>query len=201
MRSLIFDERSRRPSPRQARQGFLEDSARALAMRAGLGDAENPTRIDDLAAATTGWAGPDAGAGFRTRALASFARLGLSDRDFLLAPVGGLLEGDFHVVTEVVAALGLSGVGPAAAEEVFEDAAAAEYLAEDLERVVEGAAAISAGPAVERGVAVLVIKGPLLRVAQDFVGLAEFLELSPRPPCRPGSCPDDTSVRACGRPS
>ena len=51
--------------------------------------------------------------------------------------MGGLLEGDFHVVAEIVAPLGLGWVGPAAAEEVLEDAAAAEDLAEDLERIVE----------------------------------------------------------------
>src|SRR5271157_3833380 len=89
----------------------------------------------------------------------------------------GLLKSDLHVVAEIVAPLGLGHVGSAAAEEVFEDPPAAENLAEDLEWIVEPPGAISARPAVEGGVAVLIVEGALLGIAQDFIGLAEFFEL------------------------
>jgi hypothetical protein len=42
---------------------------------------------------------------------------------------------------------------------------------------VEGAGSIATRPAVEGGVAVLIVKGPLLRVAKDLVGFAELLEV------------------------
>ena len=90
--------------------------------------------------------------------------------------MGGFFEGDFHIVAEVLASLRLSGVGPAAAEEFIQDAAAAENVAEDLEGVMETAAPISARATVEGVVAVLVVGGALLRIAQNFVGFAQFFE-------------------------
>jgi hypothetical protein len=79
--------------------------------------------------------------------------------------LGRLVEGDLHVVAEIIAPLGLAWVGPAAAEEVVEYAAAAEDLAEDLKRIVESTGSIATCAAVERRVAVLVVEGSLLRVA------------------------------------
>ena len=68
----------------------------------------------------------------------------------------------------------------AAAEEAFKNAAAAaEDLAENVERIVKAAAEAAARPArarIERGVAVLVVGGAFLRIAQRLVSLAEFLE-------------------------
>ena len=91
--------------------------------------------------------------------------------------MGGFLERDFHVVTEIVAPLGLAWVGPAAAEEVFEDSTAAEDFPEDLKRIVEATGSITTCAAIEGGVAVRVVEGALLWVAHDFIRLAEFLEL------------------------
>ncbi len=145
-------------------------------MRARLGDAEDAARVNYLPAPAAARTGPDAGTGFRTRALANVAWRRLVDRDFLLAPERGLLEGDLHVVAEIVAALRLAWVGPAAAEEILEYPTAAEDLAEDLERIMEAPAAKAACAAVESRVAMLVVERALLRIAQDFVSLTEFLE-------------------------
>jgi hypothetical protein len=70
-----------------------------------------------------------------------------------------------------------------AAEKIFKNAAAAraaEDFAEDVERIVKVAiaetAAARAHARVERRVAVLVVGGAFIRVAQRLVSLAEFLE-------------------------
>src|SRR5207237_742805 len=100
-------------APAGAAAGFarlLDHPPRPLAMRAGLGDAENPTRTHDLSAAAAGRTGFSLRSGFGSRAAAGIAALGLCDRDFLFASVGGFLEGDLHVVTEIVAPLRLCGI-------------------------------------------------------------------------------------------
>src|ERR1019366_7928216 len=55
-------------------------------------------------------------------------------------------------------------------------ATAAEDFAEDVERVVEPAAGGLAAARPERRVAELVVGGAFLRVGEDLIGFAEFLE-------------------------
>src|ERR1043166_5410493 len=141
---------------------FLYDAPGALAVRTGLGDAENAARADHLAASAAGGANPRARAGFGSRTRAVGAPLRLRNGDFLFAAVGGFLEGKFQVVTQVVAALGLGWVRPAPAEKVLEDAAAAKDFAEDLEGIVETGPA-SERAAIESGVAVLIVGGAFPR--------------------------------------
>ena len=119
---------------------------------------------------------------FRAGAVAGLALVELGDGNFLFAAERGLFERDFQIVTQIVAALRARRI-LAAAEDVFKNAAAAraEDLAENVERIVEAAARRSRRRAgalarVKRGVAVLVVGGAFLRVAQRLVGLAEFLE-------------------------
>ena len=73
--------------------GPVNDPPRALATRAGLGDAENAAGADDLAPAAAGGADTASGAGFRAGAVAGLALVQFGDGDFLLAPVGGFLKG------------------------------------------------------------------------------------------------------------
>ncbi len=128
--------------------------------------------------------GAQLGTGFRAGAVAGVALVELGDGDFLFAAERGFFERDLQVVTQIVAAL-RAGRVVAAAEKIFKNAAAsaaAKHFAENVERIVEAAAAgkaaaARAGAGIKGGVAVLVVGGALLRVAQDFVGLAEFLEI------------------------
>ena len=90
---------------------------------------------------------------------------------------------DLEVVAEVGPTAPPSAAAPPAAEEFLEHAphataasASAEYLAEDIERVVEPASASAASALGESGVPVAVVGGAFFVVAQDVVGLAEFLE-------------------------
>src|SRR5439155_4251855 len=86
-------------------------------------------------------------------------------------------EANLHVVTKVFPALRLARVGPSAAKEILKNTPAAKHLAKHIERIMETASGESAGAPIERRVAVSIVSGPLLRVAKDFVGLAQFFEL------------------------
>jgi len=131
-----------------------------------LRDAENAAGTDDLAAPSANRADLGRRALFGAAAVARFALAQFGDVDFFLAPLGGLQESQFHVVAQIVAALGAAGAPFAAAEKVLEDAGAAEDFAEDVARIVEaGAAAAGAGAGVESGVAVLIVGGACLRIA------------------------------------
>src|SRR6185312_4045273 len=83
----------------------------------------------------------------------------------------GLLDGDLHVVAEISAALAtgaLAAASPAAHE-------VAENVVEDVgHRGAEVARKSGAGAAIlEGGVAVTVVGGPLLRVAQALISGAD----------------------------
>src|SRR5690606_23112992 len=69
----------------------------------------------------------------------------------------------------------------AAAEKLVEDAATtAEDIAEDIERIVESTASAAttctAHPRIERIMAVLIVGGAFLRVAQRFISFPKFFE-------------------------
>ena len=125
----------------------------------------------------------------RAGAAAHLARGQLVDLDLLLHPRRRFLQADLEVVAQVAAALAALAVGAAAvlaAEELLEDAAraavatarAAEYLPDQGEGVdaARGSPARPGGALRERRVPVAVIRGALVGVAEDVVGLAEFLE-------------------------
>jgi hypothetical protein len=96
------------------------------------------------------------------------------------------LQGDLHAVAQIAAALRAVATTAAAAtstaEELLEDAtaAAAEDLAEDIEGIVEATATGggAAHAASEGGVAVAIIGGAFLIVAEHVVGLSDLLELA-----------------------
>jgi hypothetical protein len=146
-----------------------------------LCDAEYAARADDLPAPATGRTGLRGRARFGAGTAARLARLQFRNRNLLFGAQHGLLEGNLHVVTKVGAALRPGGITPLAAEQLVEDAAraAAKDFAENFKRVVESAAAKTtrARARVKGGVAVLVVSGALLRVAQRFIGFAQFFEL------------------------
>ena len=99
-----------------------------------------------------------------------FALVELGDGNFLFAAERGFFERDFHIVAQIIAALRAGRI--LAAAEMFSKmlppAAAAEDFAENIERIVEPAAAAAAAGALARvkgRVAVLVVGGAFLRVA------------------------------------
>src|SRR5262249_44716564 len=130
-------------------------------------DAEYPSRRDHLSPPVASGASLGPGARLGAGAMTNVTLLRFSYRNFLFAPARRLLKGDFHVITQIVAALGLSWIAASAApKKVLEDAPAAKDFTENLERIVETSRASpkAAGPAVEGGVPVLIVRGPLLRI-------------------------------------
>lgn len=130
-----------------------------------------------------GGAGLATGTGFSAAAVAILALLELGEGDFLFDAHDGFFESDLHVVAQIGAALGAGGIGvAAAAEKIVENTAAAtaaaEDFAEDFEWIVEaaGSRTEAAGTGIEGAVAVLIVGGALLGIAEDFVGFADFLE-------------------------
>src|ERR1700722_3935915 len=95
---------------------LVNNTAQAFATRAGLRDAENAARTDDLAASAAHRASLGRGAVFRPAAVAGFARAEFAGANFLLAALGGLEKSQFHVVTQIITALGAAGASFAAAE-------------------------------------------------------------------------------------
>ena len=129
-----------------------------------------------MTAATAGRALPNVRAGLSALAPANITLLRLGNGHFLLATVSGLLEANFHVVAEVVAALRLARILPGAAKKIVENAPAAEHFTENLERIMKASAAKSAGAAVKCGMAILVISRALLWIIEHLVGLAQFFK-------------------------
>ena len=162
--------------------GLVDHAARSFAARAGLLNLENAPRRDHLAAPAAGVAGVEVGALLRAAAGAGLAGIQFGNADLLLAAVRRLVEGDLQIVTQIRAAQRAGGIRPTArAKEIVENAAAA-LLAEDLAKDLKGIVKVVAAPGgptarVKRAVAVLIVGGALLRIAQGLVGFAEFLEL------------------------
>src|SRR5919204_1247288 len=111
--------------------------------------------------------------GLRAAPLADAARFEARDLKGLLGAEDSLLERDREVITQVGAPLRAAPRAP--------PRRAAKEGVELLEDVGEGAEALEAleaavALAVESGVAKLVVDAALLRVGEDFVGLADFFE-------------------------
>ena len=159
---------------------FVHHAPLPFAMRTRLRDAENPARRQHLAASAASAAGARLRTRLGARALAALALVELGDGNFLLATERGFFQRNFQIVTQVIAALRAGGIA-AAAKHIFKNAAAraAKNFAENIERIVKvcAATAARARARVEGRVAVLVVSGALLRVAQNFVGVAQLLEL------------------------
>ena len=121
-----------------------------------LGNAEDAARIDNLTATAAGRAGFGAGTRFGARTLARLAAFRLGDGDLFLAAVGRFLEGDLHIIPEIVTPPRLRGIGPAAAKKIVENvAAAAEDFPKYLERVVKAAAVSKGAGATIKGPAII----------------------------------------------
>ena len=91
--------------------------------------------------------------------------------------MSGLFEADLQIVSEIITPLRLARVLPAAAKQVFENAAAAEHFPEHFKRIMKPPSSKPTRPALECRVAVLVVGGAFLRIAQNFVSLTQLLEL------------------------
>ena len=133
------------PWPLQVVQGLGDDLAGAVAVRAGLLDAEEAlAHLHRARPLQVPRAGLGAGAGLSAAAVAGVAGLpGEGCGSALLAVIGGLFERDFHRVAD----RSLPAVDLLAAAAAPPPPAAAEDVAEDVaERLGETAEAFAPGP-------------------------------------------------------
>src|SRR5690606_32908897 len=115
-------------------------------------------------------------AGFCAAAVAGIAIFPAGHADFGVKALSGLLQRDFQRVFEVGATVYLRSTATATAA-----GGAAKNLAENVaERISKAAAHTGATHArrvrIDPGVAIAIIRGTLLFIAQDFVGFLDFLE-------------------------
>ena len=154
----------------------LDHGSRALAHRTGAGHAEEALLVTHLTLPSALLAGAGCLTAGGARAVAAFAEFAAAHGDVLLHAKGGVLKGDAQVLAQVVAAHGAraSTAAPSAAKHVSKAEDVAEDVAEVhlLEAALRGAGATGG----EGVVAVTVVGGALLGIAQDAVGLAALLE-------------------------
>src|SRR5690606_14111768 len=150
---------------------------------AGALDLEEAVGLAHAPGAAAGVADGRLGARLGARAVADLAGHQGRDGDLDLGPLIGLLQGDLEIVAQVRAAarpVVLASAAAPAAEGVPEGVA--EDLGEDVVDVVEAGAALADGIAPARARAVharmaeTFVRGVLLVVGQDGVGLGNLLE-------------------------
>src|SRR5437762_404131 len=115
----------------------------------------------------------------RAAAMALIAGVELPNFDLFLCTEGSFFQRDLHIVTQIRAALPLVSATAAAAapEKTLENstAAAAERLAENIERIVKSAAKPLAALS-EGGMPIPVVGRAFVSIDQHVVGLAQLLE-------------------------
>ena len=164
----------------------------AVAGAAGAADREEALLVEDLAAAVAGGAGGRAAARLAAAALAALAALHARHLDLGAHAEHRVFEADLQVVADVFAAL--RARAPAPPPPPAEQVAEAEEIAQDVAEIGErfGVEAAGRRRALHARVAEAVVGGALLRIAQDAVRFAGFLEFlfgrRDRPDCgRDGS--------------
>src|ERR1700682_6484942 len=157
---------------------LLNDLAHATATRTGLRDLEKSAGADDLAASAARRAID--GARPRLGAFAAAFRAGIefANFDLLVDAESRFFERDLHVVAQIGAALAPFAISRGgAAEKRFENspAPAAKDFAENIERIMETAAAPA--HALRKGrMTEAIVSRALIGIDQDVVGFAELFE-------------------------
>ena len=153
-----------------------DHAARSLACGASTSDAEETLLIPNLPAPLAGTAGSWTFSGSRTRTLTLLAGLVAANRDFRFHAEKGFLKFERQIFAKIGAALHSAA---AAAATTAEHIAETEKLAEDVAEILEHAR-IESGAlrsrATESSMSIAVVHGPLFRVGEDRVSLADFLE-------------------------
>src|SRR5438094_4740419 len=157
---------------------FFNNLSDSPAARTGLRHLEKTAGTDHLSASAAGWTIDRARAGLGAATVALIASVQLANFDFFLRAKCGFLQRDLHIVTQIGTTLPfVRATGAAATEKTLENSAtaAAEGLAENIERIVESAPK-TAGALRKCGVSVPIVGGTLIGVDQDVVGFAQFLK-------------------------
>src|SRR5215471_1131711 len=160
------------PGARARRAGIIDDLAAALAGRTGPLEREETLGVTDASLTAAGRTSLGFGAGLGAGARAALA--GHRGRDAHLGGLAeiGFLQGDFHVVAQIGAALAAAAASAATAahaEQVIED------VGEGGSHIAEAVGRAGAGM-LEGGVAEAVIGRALVGILEDLVGLVDLFE-------------------------
>src|SRR5215472_11244582 len=154
--------------------GIADHRAAPLTRRAGAGNAEETLLIADLATATAAAAGRGFAAG-ASGTSAGLAVLMTTVGDFLFGTENGFFEFQRDVFAKVCAALcARTAARAGAAEQVTEPEELAENIAEILK--YGGVKADARACAPDSSMSEAIVQAALLRIRQDRVGFAAFLE-------------------------
>src|ERR1019366_2067017 len=156
---------------------IADDLAAAVAGAAGAANGEDALLVEDFSAAVAGGAVGGPAAGFAAGALAALAALHARHLDFSAHAEHGVLEAEFQIVAHILAALRAGAFAPPAAG-IAEEVAEAEEIAQDIAEIGKGFGIVTGGTAgaLHARMAEAIVGGALLRIAQDAIGLAGFLE-------------------------
>src|ERR1700758_2780682 len=108
--------------------------------------------------------------------MAHLARHPARHADLRVVAVRGLLERDLHAVAQIGATIDLR-TRPAAAATCRLPEDVAEDIAESVGKATEALRTGSTHVRIDAGVAVLIVRGPLLRIRQHFIGFLGLLEM------------------------
>src|ERR1700683_4618238 len=150
---------------------IANDGSGAAAGAAGAGDREKSLLVADLPASLAVWTSRGSASGGRTGAAAALADLHAANRDLRLLAEDRFFEFDGEVVADRATLLDARGTAAAADVEHF-----AEQIPEDGRDVLGAERIAIEARCAEAGVAVTIVGGALLRVAQHLIGLAACLE-------------------------
>ena len=149
----------------------VDHLAAALAGRTRPLQCEESLRMADASLTATCWTGFGSGAGLGARARTGFAgHRGWNAYLGILSRIG-LLQGDFHVVAQIGAALAAAA---ASAPPATHPEQVIEYVGEGRRYVAKAASARTG--VLECGVAEAVVSGALVRILEDFISLVDLLE-------------------------
>src|SRR5258706_1608058 len=154
--------------------GIFDHAALTTAFGTSPFDGEETLARAPLAMAGTSGAAVALGAGLRAAAAAMLAGDGRRHTDLCALALIGVLERDLHIVAQIAAAVLPLAAAPAAAHELAEQII--EHIGERGGEI-ESLRTASAEPVLEGGMPEAFIGGTLVRVLQDLIGFADFLEL------------------------
>ncbi len=151
-----------------------------MAARTSLRDLKKSARADDLSPPAAGWTINGARARRGAVAVAFIAGIEFTNFDFFFGPGSRFLERDLHIVTQIGTALPIFRSTAGAAKKTFENStastAATENFAENIERIMETAAAKSTATLRERSMSVTIVGGAFIVIDQHIVGFTDLLE-------------------------
>jgi hypothetical protein len=155
---------------------LVDDPPASIALTAGSADREESLLIAHLAGSMAGRAGDRILAFGSSAPIASSAGILSGDFNFGFEAESRLREGYFQIVAKVGAPFRAS---PAASAE---NIAESEKIPQDVPKISKGSRIESSESSLQSAMAISIVAGPFIRIAQNAIGFRRFLEFFFRAP-------------------